>query len=323
MVHKVGQAVPFSFLLKDASGVPATGKAPTYTVVSNANVAAAPVAATEDAGGRYLGTFTPDAAGTWKVQVDCLAPVAHEEYNLFVGIGVEEDIYTALGTLVNTGGTATLGSIIGDVANSSIAARLTAIAGYIDTEVGTIVTNTNHISADYGATEKANINHVGADYGATEKANIDRLPHFEQSTIFWSPSQISVTLPAGAADQALPSVVLPNWTGTITHVYAGFKFRMLNNAGAANKLNGAQYIQTNNAAEGLDNAIALVDDQFGIAAATREGGDVVMGNIDLQSSAHPVDAFNVTVAFRWTAANADVANLVFNDVQTFLIVKWY
>lgn len=113
-------------------------------------------------------------------------------------------------------------------------------------------------------------------------------------------------------------------TGTITHVYAGFKFRMVENTNAAaNKLDAAQYIQTNNAAEGLDNAIALVDDQFGVAASSREGGDVVMGNIDLHSSAHPIDAFNVTVTFQWTAADADQANLVFNDVQTFLVVKWY
>jgi hypothetical protein len=46
---------------------------------------------------------------------------------------------TAVGTLVNSGGTATLGGILGDVANSSIATRLTAIAGYLDTEVASIL----------------------------------------------------------------------------------------------------------------------------------------------------------------------------------------
>jgi hypothetical protein len=39
----------------------------------------------------------------------------------------------SVGTLVNTGGgTATLGGILGDVANSSIATRLTTLAGYVD-----------------------------------------------------------------------------------------------------------------------------------------------------------------------------------------------
>lgn len=45
--------------------------------------------------------------------------------------GVEWDnVDTSIGTLANTGGTATLGGILGDVANSSIAARLALIQGY-------------------------------------------------------------------------------------------------------------------------------------------------------------------------------------------------
>jgi hypothetical protein len=45
--------------------------------------------------------------------------------------GVEwNNVDTSIGTLTNTGGTATLGGILGDVANSDIATRLTAIAGH-------------------------------------------------------------------------------------------------------------------------------------------------------------------------------------------------
>jgi hypothetical protein len=46
-----------------------------------------------------------------------------------------------IGTVTNTGGTATLGAALGDVANSSLATRLGLIAGYTDTEIGTLVSN--------------------------------------------------------------------------------------------------------------------------------------------------------------------------------------
>lgn len=47
----------------------------------------------------------------------------------------------SIGTIVNTGGTATVGGVLGDVANSSIATRLTAIKTETD-QIGTI-TNTS------------------------------------------------------------------------------------------------------------------------------------------------------------------------------------
>ena len=151
-----------------------------------------------------------------------------------------------------------------------------------------------------------------------------RTDNHVQTRTFFSVQQEAVIVTDGATDLALPSVVLPNIAGTIVWVYAGFTFRMVENTNAgANKLNGAQYIQVNNAAEGLDNAIAFVDDQFSIAASTREGGTTIVGNLNMQASAHPIDAFNVTVTFQWTDADADLPNIEFNDVQTFLIVSYY
>lgn len=138
---------------------------------------------------------------------------------------------------------------------------------------------------------------------------------------WFSPSQISVTVTAAAPNLALPSVVLPNIAGTIVAVYAGFKFRMVENTNAgANKLDTTQYIQVQKAAGALTNCIQLVDDQFGVAATTREGGDCIIGNIEVAAT---VDVFNATYNFQWTAADADLASLVFNDVQTFLIVSYY
>jgi len=141
------------------------------------------------------------------------------------------------------------------------------------------------------------------------------------SVDYWSIPQISVVLPAGAATQTLPNVVvalLPNGM-TVVKATAMFKFRMLDNAGAANKLNAAQFIGIQKGgAGGFANAISLVDDQFGIAAATREGGDLVVGDLNVVAK---VDA-NATYNFQWTSANADVAGLTFTDLQMGLRI-WY
>jgi hypothetical protein len=50
-----------------------------------------------------------------------------------------------VGTLTNTGGVATLAAMLGDTANLSVVARLTAIASYIDTEIALIKTETDQI----------------------------------------------------------------------------------------------------------------------------------------------------------------------------------
>jgi len=136
---------------------------------------------------------------------------------------------------------------------------------------------------------------------------------------FWSVPQVSVVVPIAAANQALPSVVVDIPAGvTVVKATAMFKFRMLGNAGAANKLTNAQHIQIQKAAGAFADAISLVDDQFGIAAATREGGDVVIGDHNVVAT---VDA-DETYGFQWTNAIADVAALTFYDVQTGLRI-WY
>jgi len=138
---------------------------------------------------------------------------------------------------------------------------------------------------------------------------------------FWSIPQISVVVPAGALTQPLPDVVVANLPADMIVVKATamFKFRMLDNAGAINKLNGAQHIQIQKGgAGGYADAISLVADQFGIAAASREGGDVVIGDHNVITK---VDG-NATYNFQWTDALADVAGLTFNDVQVGLRI-WY
>jgi len=134
---------------------------------------------------------------------------------------------------------------------------------------------------------------------------------------FWSVPQEEVAIPAGAADQPLPSVVVADLPpdATIVRAIAMFKFRIVENSnGAANKLAGAQEIQI----AGSVDAINFVADQFSIAATTREGGDVIIGAIDIATTV----TGNDTYAFHWDEAVADAASLLFNDVQVGLRI-WY
>ncbi len=137
---------------------------------------------------------------------------------------------------------------------------------------------------------------------------------------FWSIPQKSVVVPAGAATQTLPDVVVEDIPAGVTVVKATamFKFRMLDNADAANKLTNNQFIQIQKAAGAFVNAISLVADQFGIAEATREGGDIVVGDLNVAATVTGDD----TYGFQWLDAVADVADLKFCDVQVGLKI-WY
>jgi hypothetical protein len=178
------------------------------------------------------------------------------------------------------------------------------------------------ILEDTGTTLDDLVDDLESRLTAARAGYIDKIANHEITKTYWSASQISVTVTDGAGDKTLPSVTLPNITGTITHVYAGFMFRMIENTNAAaNKLNGAQNIQVRVDTPGAwANGINFVDDQFGVAATTREGGSCVLGNVDLVGT---VTAFNDVYEFQWDEAVADQSNLVFNDVQTFLIVSYY
>ena len=152
----------------------------------------------------------------------------------------------------------------------------------------------------------------------------DVLTHLNNGLItrtWFSDPQTEVVADTTHTDASLPSVVLPNITGTIVTAYAGFKFRMVENTNAAaNKLSGAQEIQVKeNAAGAFTDAIEFVDDMFGLAASTREGGDCIIGNIDVVAE---VAAFNKTYNFQWDEPLTDKDALHFNDVQTFLIVTY-
>lgn len=164
--------------------------------------------------------------------------------------------------------------------------------------------------------------HITADYAGAEKTAVDRIARFEITRLFFSATDDIITCNTDSSDLTLPSVVLPNITGTITHVYAGIKFRMIENTNAGtNGLNGAQDVQVKESVAGAyTDAINLVDNQWLLAASTREGGDVCIGNIDIVAQ---VAAFNKTYNFIIDDNDVDQANLNLCDMQTFLVVTWY
>lgn len=152
---------------------------------------------------------------------------------------------------------------------------------------------------------------------------IDKISRSEkvQTLDFWSDPKEEVAITQAAADQALPDIVVALPSGaTVVKAVLIFKFRIVENTNAAvNKLNGAQEIQIRDDTPSawLD-AINFVDDMFSLAASTREGGDVIIGDIDVKATVDGDDTYNV----QWDQATADQDNLQFNDVQVGLRI-WY
>jgi hypothetical protein len=139
---------------------------------------------------------------------------------------------------------------------------------------------------------------------------------------FWSPSQEAVVIPAAAADQALPSVVVSGIPAeaVLIRVVAMFKFRAIRETSAgANALAGAQDIQVDDSvATGWLDAINFVDNQFTLAASAEEGSDTFIGDEDIKARVDGDD----TYSFQWDEAVADAASIEFNDVQVGLRIWW-
>lgn len=294
-----------------ATGAAASGLAPTCTFVKIADGTRTAGTVQEVGDGWYRVTdFTPNTAGTWTTEWAVLgAYTIHYPYKEFkVGGGRTEDIHTLVDTEI-----ATIDGFHDVPAADTVDNNQMrdVIGNKTDTVAGNSII----------AIAKLVLSHItNGTYGlATLETLIDR--HVVTRTWFSDPQE-EVSITNGAGDKSLPYVVLPNITGTIAHVYAGFKFRMVENTNAAaNKLNGAQTIQVKESIAGAyTDAVTFVDDLFTLAASTREGGDCIVGNIDVSGE---VTVFNKIYLFQWHDGIADQSNLNFNDVQTFLIVSYY
>ncbi len=132
---------------------------------------------------------------------------------------------------------------------------------------------------------------------------------------FWSLPQEEVSVPAVAEDLTLPDVVVNGIPAgaTIVRAIAMSKFRIVENTnGTPNALSGNQVMQIRDDSPGAwVDAISFADNMFGLAASTREGGDVIIGAINVSGAVDGNDTYN----FQWHDAVADLASINFNDVQ--------
>lgn len=146
------------------------------------------------------------------------------------------------------------------------------------------------------------------------KAKTDNLSDQVSPMDFWSDVDDSISLPAVAADTALPDVVVSGVPSgvTIDRVVAMLKVRSIENTSAsgANAINGAQNIQVRKSSGSWVAAINLANNQWTVAASTREAGDVLIGDNDLKTT---VDG-DATYNFQFADALVDYANLQLNDV---------
>lgn len=135
-----------------------------------------------------------------------------------------------------------------------------------------------------------------------------------QTMDFWSDVDDVIDLPAVAADTALPNVVVSGLPAglTIDRVVALLKVRAVENtnAGGANAIKGAQNIQVRKAAGSWVAAINLADNQWLVAASTRESGDVLIGDNDVKATVDGDGTYN----FQFASALVDLASLRLNDV---------
>ncbi|MDD4986509.1 MAG: hypothetical protein PHQ43_12165 [Dehalococcoidales bacterium] len=148
------------------------------------------------------------------------------------------------------------------------------------------------------------------------------------SADFWSDPLEEAQINAAGVTVSLPAVTIDSIPAgaTILRAIAMFKFRMVGNTNAAaNKLNGGTAAATSQVIQVRDDtpgawidAINFADDQFGLDAETREGGDVCIGSIDISSIVSGNDGYE----FQWLLGRADLDFISFNDVQVGIRV-WY
>jgi hypothetical protein len=111
-----------------------------------------------------------------------------------------------IGGLVNSGGTATLASIIGDVANTSITARLDAIDNYIDTEVASIKAKTDNLPADTATTLTGIESKIDTIDNFIDGASLEKLTGAADGTDVYPATVVEDSVVAKILSKANPAV---------------------------------------------------------------------------------------------------------------------
>ena len=135
-----------------------------------------------------------------------------------------------------------------------------------------------------------------------------------QTMDFWSDVDNEIDLPTGPTDTALPDVVVSGVPSgaTLERVVAILKVRAIENTngGGDNAINGAQDIEVRKAAGSWVAAINLGNNQWNVAASTRESGDILIGDNDVKATVDGDGTYN----FQFAGAAVDLASLRLNDV---------
>lgn len=136
---------------------------------------------------------------------------------------------------------------------------------------------------------------------------------------FWSAKQATTTITGAASDVNVPDIVVSQIpaNATILRVIGLFLCRaMEDTSGAANAINGAINIRIKKSTGVWDTddivLIPIVDNQWAVAAATKEGGD---GQVAEDNDASGEVDGNATYNVRFDGVQADGANLVLIDAQ--------
>jgi len=183
-----------------------------------------------------------------------------------------------------------------DTHDVDIKALLATIAGYIDVEVGTII--------------------------ASQGRQLFTMD-------FWSDPMEEIQVPAAAATLVFTETVQVAERpagATIVRVTPMFKFRMVENTyDGPNALDGATVADTTQVMQVKEtvggayvDAINFADNQFTLANLTREGGDVLIGSIDIAGEVDDNDNYT----FQWKMRKCDSDFINFNDCQVGLRILY-
>ena len=144
--------------------------------------------------------------------------------------------------------------------------------------------------------------------------------------LFPSTTLSQIQLSTVATNKALPTVTIGSITGTISHAYLEMRVgRIYNSAGAANEIDGDQWVQVDNvAAGGLTNAIFIDDEALrnrATAGVTENAsGCSIWGATDIGSKC--VSGGGLT-SVQWTSAKCGANNLYLQDITMVLHLVVY
>lgn len=211
--------------------------------------------------------------------------------------------------------------------------------GAVKADIATIDGIVDAILEDTGTTLDGVVDTIAADVINVDASSIPAMVGTDDAALvagqarelysmdFWSVPGLSVTVTAtqSTITTGLNNVVVADLPSgmTVVRAIAMMKFRMVANIHAtiANKLDAASALpmQVDDSGNtGMLTCLDFADDLFTLAASLREGGDVIIGDIDIKAR---VDG-NDTYDFQWLNAKADQNNIVFHDVQMGLRI-WY